>query len=85
MIINTKIELTDDQRDDLANLVDGKTTARKITRAEVNRFVARCTQNWLALCDSPVEAELPVDAAGDLVIPDINAGGWSFIGQEPGR
>lgn len=42
MKTNVKIELSDEQRNQLAILLDGKTSARKVTRKEV---IALCEQH----------------------------------------
>ena len=80
MKTNVKIELTDDERNRFAVLFDGKQSKRKVTRAELVDFVDACIDAALDAHPQP-DRDLP-SVAGD-VISDINAGGWTFIGQPP--
>ena len=82
MKTNVKVSLTDDERNCLAVLFDGKQSKRLATRAEIVDFVDACID--AALEAHPGDAAAPsVTAAADTVIADINAGGWTFIGQPP--
>lgn len=81
MITHCKIELTNEQRSALAALVDGRESSRLLSRLEVNAFVTRCINEWIALALRGDQVELSTDEAGDLVIPDIDRGGWTFINQ----
>ena len=84
MKTNVKLELNDDERNRLAVLFDGKQTKRLVTRAELVDFVDACIDRALDLDPPqyPVHGNSLGAAVGD-VIRDINAGGWTFIGQPP--
>jgi hypothetical protein len=47
MKVNVSIELSDEERDHLANLLDGKTSKRLATRKDVNELVHRLLQEYL--------------------------------------
>lgn len=81
MKTNIAILLDDDSRNRLAILFDGgKQSKRLCTRKELNEFVTACIDAALAL--NPQENfDGGIEGAVDTIIPDINAGGWSFIGE----
>lgn len=86
MKTNVSVELTDEQRDALANMLDGKQSARLLTRKDVNEMVAAFMASMVDAATSDPEPEprhtLPSDAliaaatssavprAGALSIPD---------------
>jgi hypothetical protein len=81
MKTNVKIELTDDERNRLAVLFDGKHSKRQATRKEIVLFVDACLDAALdANPNGNGQAPGP-EQCGESVIQDINAGGWSFIGE----
>ena len=78
MKTNVSIELNDEQRNVLASLIDGKVTNRLARRAEVLGLVDACIERALSLTreDAAVGKVL-----SNIVIEDINRGGWSFISE----
>ena len=84
MKTNVPIELTDDQRVHLANLVDGKQTKRKITRGEICTLVVACIDKAMD-CDvvtgARSEPEQRIEAVAADVIDDINRRAWSMVDQ----
>ena len=84
MKTNVAIELDDTRRNRLAVLFDGKQTARKVTRKEVCAFVQACIDTAVEAHYTDAGPKPGPTAAGEritqnVVIPDINAGAWSFI------
>lgn len=80
MKINVKLDMSDDDRDRIATLIDGKQTKRKATGNEIRRLVDAFL---MRVCDLDPVRDRPAsnDSLADDVIHDINEGGWSFIGQ----
>lgn len=78
MKTNVPVTLTDKQRDQLANLIDGKMSARLISRREVCAIVDKCIDAALTMA---VDDPEPGQVVGVVIISDINAGGWSLIGE----
>ena len=83
MKVINRIEISDDDRDHLANVFDGKVTRRLASREDINRLLSACLRVALNLPIGEFHFE-KVDDAGKVIIEDINAGGWSFIGEPPG-
>lgn len=84
MKTNAPIELTDDQRSHLANLIDGKQTKRKATRGEICALVAACIDKAMDCsvgADRRAEPEHRIEHVAASVIDDINRGAWSMVGQ----
>ena len=81
MKTNVKIDLTDDERNRLAVLFDGKQSKRLATRADIVSFVNACLD--AALDADPNRHDRPSSPAqaGEWVIHDINEGGWSILDQ----
>ena len=84
MMTNCPIELDDDALSHLADLIDGRSTKRTATRNEIKAIAVACFKSIRDLSPGDVLEEPRVDAIGDLVIEDINRGGWTFIGEPPG-
>lgn len=86
MKTNVPVELTDDQRNRLAILLDGGKQSKKLaTRRDVINLVGACVAAALDL-DPNNRPKAPtieqhVEQIGVDVIHDINAGAWSFIGE----
>lgn len=81
MKTNVKVELTDDERNRLACLFDGKQSKRKATRSDIVSFVNACLD---AALDGPQIRTGPkpeMNEVGEFIIHDINEGGWSLIGM----
>ena len=84
MKTNVKVELTDDERNRLAILFDGgKQSKRMATRKEIVLFVDACLGAALDAHPMRVERRPGPEETGEriseVVIHDINEGGWSFI------
>jgi hypothetical protein len=79
MKTNVPIELTDDQRSHIANLIDRKQTKRKATRSEISTLAASF---FIRLLDGNVGDSNQVSKATDGVIHDINSGAWSMVGHD---
>ena len=80
MKTNVSIELTDEERDYIANRIDGKVTKRLATRKEISDLTLYIMSRVVG--DNPPTIE-SMDAIADPVvgeISDINRGAWSFIG-----
>ena len=62
MNTNIKITLTDQQRDHIKNLIDGNTSAKLATRAEITDLVNMFIENLIDsnLSDAKKITELPV-------------------------
>jgi hypothetical protein len=56
MRTNINIELTDSQRNSIAQLLDGKASKREITRKEVTELTLAVWEAVVALADAPVAA-----------------------------
>ena len=83
MKTNVSLELDDQDRNTLANFIDGKKSARLATRTEVVE-VSRSLVT--ALIDAQVKVSALVEAGTrdgvltkEVVIKDINDGGWSML------
>ena len=79
MKTNVSIELSDQERRDLANFIDGRKSSRMATRAEVVQVSTTLLQ---ALIKAQVRvAESVEDGVTSIgsVIKDINKGGWSML------
>ena len=59
MITNCKIKLTDDGRNRLAKLIDGKQTKRLASRKEVNEFVLGCMEYATSSVGTPAQPDNP--------------------------
>jgi hypothetical protein len=81
MKTNISIELTDEERDYIANRIDGKVTKRLATRKEISDLALYIMSRVVS--DNPPSI-VSMDAIADPVvseIEDIDRGGWSFIGE----
>ena len=81
MKTNVKVDLTDDERNRLAILFDGKHSKRQATRKEIVLFVDACLGAALDADPNGNGQKPGAEHCGELVIHDINEGGWSFIGE----
>ena len=79
MKTNVAIELTDQERDHVANLLAGTANKKLATRADIN---ALTHEFWRRVLETNI-GDAPTDLVGD-VIEDINRGGWTLIGEPPG-
>ena len=80
MKTNVSIDLSDSDRDYIANKIDSNTTKRLATRAEINSLV-----KYLVAAVISGEGTKPRrtgSAVENVDIPDIDRGAWSFIGME---
>lgn len=80
MKTNVPIELDDDQRSHLADLIDGKHSKRLATRREIGLIVRDCIDCALQLTPGDVPAG---ERLGAAITDDINRGGWSMVDQPP--
>lgn len=83
MKTNIPIDLTEEERHALADMLDGKSTTRLATRKDINALAEAFFRQALlryAFEGMPEKSGSP-DAVAEGVIEDINRGGWSLIGQ----
>ena len=59
MNVNCKISLTDDERNRLAKLIDGKVSKRLATRADVNDFVKGIMDYAVSTAGQPAQPDNP--------------------------
>jgi hypothetical protein len=76
MKTNVSIDLSEEERDLLANLIDKKTTKRLATRGDIVKLVNYIVERVLDNDDKSGKAEI-----ANGVIADINRGAWSFIDE----
>lgn len=62
MKANVAIEITDYQRDKLANLIDGKVTKRMCTRADVVKLCQQHIGGMIEQAESTIIVKQPVEA-----------------------
>lgn len=79
MKTNVKVELTDDERNRLAILFDGKHSKRLATRKEIVLFVDACLDAALDADPNGNGQKPGPEKCGEWVIHDINEGGWSIL------
>ncbi len=79
MKTNVALNLDDQDRNSLANFIDGKKSARLATRAEIvqlsRQLVKALVKAQVQVAQSVVSGETSIG----LVIKDINEGGWSML------
>lgn len=59
MNVNCKISLTDEERNRLAKVIDGKVSKRLATRADVNAFVKGIVDYAVSQAGTPAEPDNP--------------------------
>jgi hypothetical protein len=77
------VELTEEDRHALADLLDGKSTTRLATRKDITALTEAFFRQALlryAFEGMPEQSGSP-EAVASGVIEDINRGSWTFIGQ----
>ena len=70
MNVNCKISLTDEERNRLAVLVDGKNSRRLATRKDVNDFVQGCIEYACTSLAQPAQPDNPSYMRG-----------WNLVGE----
>lgn len=80
MKTNVPIDLDDDQRSHIADLIDGKHSKRLATRREIGLLLRDCIDCALQLSPGDVPAG---ERLGAAIMDDINRGAWSMVGQPP--
>ena len=78
MITNVKIELDDESRSRLADLIDGKHTKRLASRRDIVILVLECIESAVRL--GPADL-VPGESIGNVILSDIDRGAWSFVDQ----
>ena len=64
MIVNCKISLTDEERNRLARVIDGKVSKRLATRKDVNEFVYGLIDYAVSQAGSPAKPDDPAYMRG---------------------
>jgi len=79
---NFSITLNDEQSQHFAQLIRGEEPQEPVTQTELTQFFATCVRSALSLDPDMHGGDLK--EIGGAILSDINEGGWSLVGQEPG-
>ena len=81
MKVNVNLSIDDSERDQLANIIDGRETTRLATRKDVNRFMLGCLDAALVGRDEDVTEEDEVAGLRKLGFDDSYIRGWLHVGR----